>query len=169
VDGVHDLLDLPFAFFGHSMGALMAFEAARYVERPPAHLFVSGRSAPQISRASKVLHMLTDPELIEELREMGGSPDEVLNDKELMGLLLPSVRQDFKLVETYAYQAAKPLTCPVTAFGGLADAAVPLTNLQAWGEETTGPFDFQLFQGDHFFLNTDAAGLLAAIDRRLDG
>jgi medium-chain acyl-[acyl-carrier-protein] hydrolase len=149
-------LDKPFALFGHSMGALVAFELARELRRQnrpvPLHLFVSARRAPQCSQLERKRHLLPAPEFIQDLRELGGTPEAVLKDSSLMELMLPLLRADFALVETYEYKPEATLSCPITVFGGNADRDVPLQELCEWKEQTHNEFRLQMFQGDHFYL-----------------
>jgi medium-chain acyl-[acyl-carrier-protein] hydrolase len=163
------LLDKPFALFGHSMGAIIAFELARLLRRQhgkePAHLFASGRVAPQVPREDRQTYNLPEQEFIDELRRLDGTPKEVLEHPELMQVMSPVLRADFETVQTYEYRAEPPLGCPITALGGLQDADVTREHLEAWREQTTGPFSLRMFPGGHFFINTDEAMLLQAIAR----
>lgn len=164
------LLDRPFALFGHSMGALLGFELARMLHhegRSPAQLFVSAHRAPQLPDTEEPLHALPEPELIEQLRKLNGTPPEILAHAELLELMLPVLRADFAACETYAYAPGPPLACPLTAFGGLRDPHVPREALAAWQTQTSGPFALRMFPGDHFFLSSDQQQLLAAIARDL--
>jgi medium-chain acyl-[acyl-carrier-protein] hydrolase len=151
-------LDRPFAFFGHSLGALVAFELSRRLQHchrlQPIRLFVSGCEAPQTRSPGKSLHALPTAEFREELRRLHGTPTAVLENDELMELMLPTLRADFSLWETYVYAASPPLTCPIIALGGLGDDLVSRKELQAWDELTTGQFRLRMFPGDHFFLNS---------------
>jgi medium-chain acyl-[acyl-carrier-protein] hydrolase len=164
-------LDLPFAFFGHSMGAVVAFELARKlrtaVNLEPRHLFVSGRIAPHIVRVEPPNYNLPDPELIEELRRLDGTPEEALEHPELMGLMLPLLRADFELVQTYSYADGAPLGCSVTAFGGLKDKEVSREELAGWREHTAGDFSLRMFEGGHFFLHAARSQILAAVSAEL--
>ena len=161
------LEDMPYAFFGHSMGSLISFELARYFSRTqsfqPAHLFVSGHRAPQIPDPDPPTHNLPEPEFLEELRRLQGTPEEVLHNEELLHVLLPLLRADFALCETYSYTHEKPLTCPLSAFSGLQDADVSREDIQAWHEQTRGPFKMRFFRGDHFFLHKEQRNLLHAL------
>ncbi|MBD2091222.1 thioesterase [Microcoleus sp. FACHB-1515] len=160
-------LDLPFAFFGHSVGALISFETARQLRRShypsPLHLFVSGRSAPQISALKPPIHHLPDAQLVEKLREYNGTPTAVLENAELMSLFLPILRADLAINETYVYDRDLPLACPISAFGGLNDEIASPDAIAAWREQTCDRFAFQMFPGDHFFLKSQQAELLQAI------
>jgi medium-chain acyl-[acyl-carrier-protein] hydrolase len=164
-------LNLPFAFFGHSMGAVIAFELARklraVINLEPLHLFVAGRIAPHLIDLEPPTYNLPDPELIEELRRLNGTPREALEHPELMHLMLPLLRADFQLVQTYAYVDGAPLDCPVTAFGGLQDPEVSREELAAWREHTTGAFSLRMFEGDHFFLQAAQTQILQIISQEL--
>jgi len=161
----------PFVFFGHSMGALLAFETTRRLRRLgaalPVRLLVSARPAPALPPARAPIHQLADQEFLEELRFIGGTPEEAMDNPELMKLVLPSVRADFALVETYAYQDEPPLTTPITACGGVEDKRVPRDLLDGWRVETVGEFTLELFPGGHFYLNTDKQALLARLGQIL--
>lgn len=163
--------DKPFAFFGHSMGAKLAFEVARRLRREgncqPAHLFVSGSSAPHLPESDRAFYKLPKPLFINELRRLNGTPKEVLDHPELMDLVIPMLRADFEVVQTYAYTEDLPLGCPITAFGGLEDEEVPRSQLVGWGEHTTAPFTVRMFPGDHFFLNRKSSLLLPMLAREL--
>ena len=165
-------LDKPFAFFGHSMGGLTSFEAARLLRRTyarsPVHLFVSGRRAPQIPDSDSPIHTLPDAEFLKELRHLNGTPEAVLANEELMQLLLPTLRADFAVLETYTYQTESPLNCPITAFGGLQDPEVSCEMLEAWQEQTSATFSLQMFFGDHFFIHTAQSLLLQSLNQSLN-
>lgn len=164
-------LEGPFAFFGHSMGALLAFELARALRRSggplPALLVASGHRAPHLPDPHPPAHALPEPELLDELRRLNGTPPEVLEHPELRAILLPILRADFAVCETYAYRAEPPLACPITAFGGLEDGDVTRDELAAWREQTTAGFSLRMFPGDHFFCNTARPLVLHALAREL--
>ncbi|MBV9927177.1 MAG: thioesterase [Acidobacteria bacterium] len=170
-DAVGPFLDKPFAFFGHSMGAVISFELARSLRRArgvePRHLFVSGRRAPQLPRTRPPIHQLPAPELIEELRRLNGTPREVLANAELMQLMLPVIRADFAVVSSFRYTAEPPLGCPITALGGLQDEDVPREHLEAWREQTSAACTVRMFAGDHFFLQSAEPLLLRVLARDL--
>jgi medium-chain acyl-[acyl-carrier-protein] hydrolase len=164
-------LDRPFAFFGHSMGAIVSFELARLLREnnhlSSLKLFVSGRRAPQIPDSDLPIHALPEPEFLKELRRYNGTPEEVLNNTELMQLLLPTLRADFAVLETYIYAPAPPLDCPITAFGGLQDWKASREDLEAWREQTNAAFSLQMFPGDHFFLYSSETLLLQFLSQEL--
>ncbi len=169
-------LNPPFAFFGHSMGALISFELARRLRalnRPaPAHLFVSGRIAPQLQRRRPPVHALPEPEFVEQVQRLNGTPDAVLQHKELRELVLPLLRADFAINETYGYSSEPPLACPISAFGGLEDDRATQEELAAWQLQTRDAWALHMFPGDHFFLRSTQAALLQALShdlRRLTG
>lgn len=149
-------LDQPFAFFGHSLGALISFELARWLRRHqapfPQCLFVSGRSAPQIPHLIPALHQLSDSDFIAGLRTYNGTPESVLNHPELMEILLPTLRADFELFETYQYCPEAPLPCPIYSFAGLTDPLTSLPTVKAWQSQTSAHFEDYWFPGAHFFL-----------------
>lgn len=164
-------LDKPFAFFGHSMGALIGFELARLLRRErqplPEHLFVSGHRAPQKKREGKRTFELPQAEFIEELRRLNGTPREVIEHPELIDLMTPILRADFAIAQTYEYVDESPLDCDLTALGGLRDRDVTREHLEAWRTQTTGNFTVRMFPGDHFYLNTTRASLLEALSLEL--
>jgi medium-chain acyl-[acyl-carrier-protein] hydrolase len=155
--GIHDYLDRPFALFGHSMGALLSFELTRLLSQQgyptPDHLFISGYRAPHIGLDRTPIHNLPEPEFIEEVRRLGGTPEAVLANAELREIIFPSLRDDFEAIETYRYRPRTSLVCPITAFGGLQDKGVNVADLEAWRQYTTGKFRLQMLSGNHFFLH----------------
>jgi medium-chain acyl-[acyl-carrier-protein] hydrolase len=168
---IQPYLDLPFAFFGHSMGALLCFELTRLLRRQgctdPEHLFVSGYRAPHLGLERAPIHNLPEPEFIEEVRRMEGTPESVLLNAELRELVFPALRGDFQAIETYSYQSGLPLNCPITVFGGLQDRGVDITALEGWRRYTTSKFRLQLFSGNHFFLHEAQSLILQTIHQQL--
>jgi medium-chain acyl-[acyl-carrier-protein] hydrolase len=164
---VRPALNLPFAFLGHSMGGLLAFELARTLrregERAPLHLFVSACRAPQLPPAESPAHRLPDAAFIERLRNLGGTPEEMLDNPELMELFLPTLRADFAVSETYIHTPEPPLDCPISAFGGIDDVKVPRQDLAAWQVQTSGSFHIDMLPGAHFFLNSAPSSLYAVV------
>ncbi|UKP00606.1 thioesterase II family protein [Nostoc sp. UHCC 0870] len=164
-------LNQPFAFFGHSMGGLICFELARYLRKlyglTPVHLFVSGASAPHITDTKPPIHNLPPSDFIQELRRFNGTPTVVLENSELIELMSPTLRADFAVLETYVYPKAAPLSCGITAFGGLADTEVNQTELAAWQEHTTGNFSLKMLPGNHFFIHEHRRQLLDLLSQHI--
>lgn len=169
--GLLPYFDKPFAFFGHSMGAIISFELARLLRREghnqPLSLFVSGRSAPQTIDDDPPKYNLPGPELLAELRRLNGTPREVLEHPELMEVILPLLRADFAVAETYDFYEEPPLDCPISVYGGLQDKDVPREDLEGWRVHTTASFTLRMVAGDHFFLNTARTPLLQALAREM--
>ena len=166
------LEEKPYALFGHSMGGLVAFELAREIRRRglprPVRLFMSASCAPQVADfVSPPRHLMSDEELVEELRRLGGTPEELLREEELLRLLLPAIKADFSLFDTYRYTAEEPLSIPITVFGGLEDFALPEEKLESWRVQTSAQFGVKMFPGDHFFLNAYEAAVTREIARLL--
>jgi surfactin synthase thioesterase subunit len=160
-------LDVPFALFGHSMGALVAFELARQLRRAygitAARLIVSGRRAPRLAPSEPPAHTLAEPDLIAYLRELDGIPEEIFRDAAFMNVMLPVLRADFAVCEKYSYRQDHPLFCGLTVFGGRDDPHVPPADLEDWRMETAAECEVRLFQGGHFFIRTAAAEVLEAV------
>lgn len=170
-DAIHQAivphLDRPFAFFGHSMGALIGFEVLRRLKAAgapeAASLFVSGCRGPSCESRRRPTFDLPEPEFVEELRLLGGTPSEVLDDDELMRFLMPTLRADFEASETYAYSDGPKLTCPAFAYGGLQDAEVTSEDLATWQRECSLPLKVRMFPGDHFFIHNAQSTLLRVL------
>jgi surfactin synthase thioesterase subunit len=165
-------LDLPFACFGHSMGALTSFEVVRQLRRlkapKPVHLFVSSHRAPQIPLPSQPTHQFSDEIFIETLHHRFGSfPEETRQNTMLMRYALPMLRADLQMCETYTFVPEAPLDCPISAFGGLQDCTVTPHELRTWGEQTSQGCRLQMFPGGHFYFSEDPAPLLHAIAQEL--
>jgi medium-chain acyl-[acyl-carrier-protein] hydrolase len=164
-------LDRPFAFFGHSLGAVLSFEIARHLRkeqhRGPLHLFASARRAPQRPASRLPTYDLPEAEFLEHLHRMNGTPKEVLEHPQLMPLMLPLLRADFAVSQTYIYREEPPLNCPITAFGGVQDEEVDREELEAWREQTSASFSLRLFRGDHFFLHTSQKDLFDILSSEL--
>jgi len=155
-EALSDHFDLPFAFFGHSMGAILSFELAYKLKREgrklPLALLLSGRRAPHRPDPDAPIHDLPEEEFKSELRKLNGTPEEVLAHPELMELLSPVLRADFALCETYWHQPGEPLEIPLAAFGGLSDGKVAREDLEGWGRYTSAAFRLRMYPGDHFYL-----------------
>jgi medium-chain acyl-[acyl-carrier-protein] hydrolase len=163
-------LNVPFALFGHSMGALIAFELGRLLARKhrlePVHLFVAGSQAPQLPDPYPPLHALPEPEFKAELRRLNGTPAEILDNPEMMQLVSPILRADLEVSETYAYRPRPRLNCPITAFGGLGER-IGRDLLDPWQHHTSSTFDIRMLPGGHFFVHTAKHLLLRIISREL--
>jgi surfactin synthase thioesterase subunit len=162
-------LDLPFALFGYSMGALVAFEWARDVALrrglEPVHVIVAARGAPHLpSSFVHVTDSMTDRDLIARIVGLYGARIEaVLSDRELLAIVLRMMRADLGLLDTYRYQDGQPLRAPITVLGGMRDAIVPRDALDGWAKQTSGAFDLRMFAGDHFFLHAEESSVIAAV------
>lgn len=158
----HD--DLPAAFFGHSVGALVAFELTRYMQLHgltlPTRLFLSGCHAPQYRNAPRQLHTLPDDAFTAVLGTYKGTPPEVLQNRELMQLLLPSIRADFALAENYRYRSGPLLPMPISVFAGKQDDNKAPGQVEGWARETAKACSITWFEGGHFFVNSDRTAVL---------
>jgi surfactin synthase thioesterase subunit/glycosyltransferase involved in cell wall biosynthesis len=170
-EAIHPYVSKPFAFFGHSMGAAVAFELARSLRRRscplPAALFVSGARAPQFRLGHIPRPEPTESEFIEELRRMEGVPEEILVHEGLMRVLLPALQADSALYRNYIYLEEPPFAFPIRAYGGCDDSNVTPAHLEAWGRQTTSTFACRMFPGGHFFVQTAQAAFLEALSRDL--
>lgn len=162
-------IDRPYMFFGHSNGALLAYELACRLQSQhralPQHLIVSGRDAPSQARSEPPIHQLPDEAFIAELKTYGGMPEAVLENRALINVLLPALRADFEMAETYEFTSRAPLRCPITAFAGHNDEWVSEDGLLAWRALTESRFEWKMFEGDHFFIHETLAELLSEIRR----
>jgi medium-chain acyl-[acyl-carrier-protein] hydrolase len=166
-EAIRPYLDRPFAIFGHSMGALVAFELARALRRAglpqPSRLFLSSHRAPHLPDPDPPLHFLSDDALRAELRRLGGTPDEVFEHPELMELMLPLLRADFELCETYAHTSEPPLDVPFSTFGGRDDPTTDEASLRAWSDHTRAPVGHRMFEGHHLYLRNEHARVVATV------
>jgi medium-chain acyl-[acyl-carrier-protein] hydrolase len=151
-----DYLDIPYVFFGHSMGALISFEIAHKVKimynSQPHKLYISSHRVPSFKRESKIIHSLEDAELKSELIRMNGMNKEIYENDELMEIFLPIIRNDYRLCETYEYSEREKLGCKITVLGGNSDYDIGEEHLKQWSNFTNSKFHLQMFEGDHFFL-----------------
>lgn len=165
-------LDGPFAFFGHSMGAQIAFELTRKLREQrgarPVRLFISGRRAPHLPPPEPPIHGLPEQAFVEQLyQRYSNIPKMLMENLELRSIFLPILRADLTLLETYVYTPQAPLDCPISVFGGLEDPRASPAQLAAWQQHTHPPITVDMFPGDHFFLNSARVPLLRAITQRL--
>jgi len=170
-DVICPLLGTPFVFFGHCNGALISFELARELSRRdlsmPEHMFVSGFRAPDLVNPNPLVHQMEANDLICELKRYEGLPTEVLYDEHIMSSLIPTLRADFSLQESYQYRDQQKLNCPMTIFGGLHDNVVARKQLMGWRSITQQQSSIRIFTGGHMFINTQRQILLQAIDNEL--
>ncbi|WP_349368666.1 alpha/beta fold hydrolase [Salinarimonas sp.] len=163
--------DEPFALLGHSMGALVAFETARILQRDgrrsARHLFVCAHGAPHLESSGAVRHDLPAAEFDAELRRLSGTPREVLENDEMMKIVRPRLRRDFKACATYRFAPGAPLQIPVDALGGMGDAEAPEETLAAWRRHTSAEFRLQMFAGGHFFINEQMSLVVRYVARRI--
>lgn len=168
-DGVSEALagwtDLPLVFFGHSLGASVAFETARRLQAAGTEvhgLFASGRRGPTTERDERV-HERTDDGLLAELRRLSGTAGAVLGDPEMVRMILPALRADYRAAETYRHSPGELLRCPVTALVGDDDPKVSVEEARDWAEHTTGPFELKVMRGQHFFLQDHQPAIMDLI------
>ena len=161
------LTDRPLALYGHSLGALSAFEIARGLRAAgigePLHLFVSGRAAPHVADRRERLSTMPPEDLIQQLRALGGTDEKVLRNREVMGRFIPTLRADMAMNENYRHEARPPLRTPITAYGGTDDPRASGEDLLRWREITTASFELRLFSGGHFAMFDRAPAMLAHV------
>jgi medium-chain acyl-[acyl-carrier-protein] hydrolase len=162
---------LPFAFFGHSLGALIAFETARVMRRlklpVPIHLFVSGCMAPVAFDTNTKRSELPDDIFLKTLAGFRGIPAEVLSSVEYMDILVPALRADFRFLETYQYSKDDPLDCPISALIGNDDTYLTVSQVAMWEAETHGVFRIHEFVGSHFYFDPDPTCLFDVVEQEL--
>jgi medium-chain acyl-[acyl-carrier-protein] hydrolase len=170
-DVLSPYLDLPVALFGHSVGALTAFELARQWRRqglrPPEWLFVAGHPAPDLPRRRPYVSHLERTEFVKAMRNQFEVDQALLDAEELMEMIFPALRADYELVETYDYQDEPPLAVPISAFGGSRDPEATAEELLAWKRQTTGPFRSQTLEGNHMFINSSRDSIVKEVGHDL--
>ena len=168
---ISPLLDKPFYLFGYSMGSLISFELTRLLRRhnlpQPQHLFVSAHRGPSVPRRRTGIHTLPDRQFLDEIKKLGGTPDQVLENEELMEIFLPMLRADFTLLETYEYVPEPPLTCPISAYCGREDEGVSAEEMAGWKVQTSGAFKLVMVSGGHFFIHGQQELLVECVSRDL--
>lgn len=170
-EAIRPCLDKPFAFFGHSMGAIIAFELARKIRHDyallPESLIVSARVAPQLQIPRDPINKLPPAQFLEALKALKGTPKEVLENEAIMELVTPLLRADLAVHEEYEYSKEAPLECPILAFGGLQDTEANRESIDAWREQTAGSFILRMLPGDHFFPVTAQTLFLRMLSQEL--
>lgn len=169
-DALEPYLDGPFAFYGHSMGALVSFELARELrtrDRHPVCLYLAAYRAPQLPNPNiKIYHLPS--EVFKVVLRADGIPETILQNEELMQAMLPTLRADFELCDTYGYREEPPLACPFLIFGGLEDVRISAADLELWPAHSSAPCRLSLLPGSHFFLHSAQDLLLAALAQDLE-
>lgn len=170
-EGLGPWLDRPFALFGHSVGALVAFELARHlrrVRRPQPHaLFLSAHRSPSLPYRGRLIKTLSEEELNQRLRRFGGTPPELLEQPELLRHSSKVLRADSTLSQTYVHREERPLDLPIHVFGGVSDPIVPLEQLEGWRCQTSARFTLRTVPGDHFFLHSTEPLILGILGHEL--
>jgi medium-chain acyl-[acyl-carrier-protein] hydrolase len=169
-DQIRPSLEMPFAFYGHSMGAVIAFELARALRREgqlPLGLFAAAYQAPHLPPKRRAIHTLPEADFIAELRGLKGTPGNVLENKELMDFLLPALRADFELCDSYLAKEELPLACPLAIYGGSKDDSVSHEQLDGWRTHTNRSFALHMLPGHHFFLQSHRNLLLQSLSVKL--
>lgn len=171
VDAIRPMTTAPYAFFGHSMGGIIAHHLACRITaeggRSPEHLFVSALRSPTAATPRRPLHLLPSDEFWAEVADYGGTPAEILESDEYRALFEPLVRADFKLAQTASSGNLPQLACQITAFGGSEDTTPTPEELDGWRQATTGPFEKHIYPGGHFFMEQHEDALLDLIATRL--
>lgn len=169
--GILSQLTVPYAIFGHSMGALIAFEVARRLRARswpmPTHLFLSGSGAPDLCHLRPPLHTLSDDEILEKLAGWKSMPPELSQHAEVLDVILPTLRNDFRLCDTYSYIEEAPLDVTMTVLGGTDDEEVPVESLDAWRRQTSARFSLATFPGSHFYFSSSEPQFFTVLNHEI--
>jgi surfactin synthase thioesterase subunit len=170
IAALHPHLPQSFSFFGHSMGALVSFEATRLLHKTglptPKFLFVSSYHAPQIPKPGKQLHLLPDKEFLDGIVEMNGLPQELVENRELLSVFLPALRADFTMCETYQFQPSDKIPSEIVALGGNDDPEAREEHMLPWAELTSANFFIHMLDGDHFYIHRRESEVSKIIENR---
>ncbi|MFF8960076.1 thioesterase II family protein [Streptomyces sp. NPDC014894] len=163
-------LDRPMALFGHSMGAILAFEVTRRLERDhgaaPVRVFASGRRSPA-SHRHETVHLRDDDGIVAEMRELSGTDARILGDEEVLRMVLPAIRTDYTAIENYRAAADDRIDTPITVLTGDADPRTSREEADAWKGHTTGEYDIHRFPGGHFFLANHQQSIMKIVSEQL--
>lgn len=170
-ESLRPYMNMPFAFFGHSLGALICYELTKYLRRThnpiPLQLFIAAYRAPHLPNPKPILHNLPDDDFIDELMYYRGIPEEIIQNKEMLELITPIIKADYKIHETYIYKPEERLGCPIMVFGGIEDGFVSFNDLEGWREETAGECQIRMLPGGHYFINDNCALIVKTIKDNL--
>ncbi|MGW1764814.1 thioesterase II family protein [Streptomyces sp. NPDC002073] len=160
----------PYALFGHSMGSIVAFETALVLARKqlpaPQRLFLSGRGAPDY-RPHVPYHLYDDSEVLAEVHRLGGAGEGLLDNPDVLEMVMPALRADYRALGTYGWRGGEPLDAPITALTGDDDPMVTVAEAHTWREHTRGDFEVKVFPGGHFYLVDHNAGVAEAVTEGL--
>ncbi|TDF36341.1 thioesterase [Alteromonadaceae bacterium M269] len=163
-------LNRPFAFFGHSLGSRVGFELTKRLQQlrapTPLHFFASGSRAPHVESRVEGWYLLPDSEFKAKLRELNGTPEDVLNNSELMDIIMPMLRADFKIADEYRANRGK-INCPITVLRGTDDVDVSIDDTEAWSELTNNFSGVHDVDGDHFFIDKSPEEVVGIVDEVL--
>ncbi|MDN3487082.1 alpha/beta fold hydrolase [Pseudoalteromonas sp. APC 3224] len=163
------IMDKPYILFGHSLGSRVAFELMNQIKqedlRLPIHFVASGSKGPNCHPRKEPIHHLPAKEFIHELSNLNGTPKEVLKNKEIMELYLPTLRADFQMAHEYIYKCDDVFNCPISVLGGEQDIDITLSDLESWGKHFQAPYNVHILPGDHFFVDSHSEQVLKQINR----
>lgn len=169
---IHEYRDKPFAIFGYSFGALLAFEVSRELRRQgmamPVHLLIAACQAPQIPDAYPPISMLGDREFVQQVEDLYEPQGEAWNHLELRNFLLPILRDDISACESYIYREEAPLSCPIDVFAGEQDRSISVGSTRHWAEQSTSTINHHVFPGGHFFIDNSADEIIALVSSALN-